>query len=102
MTAPDQWQVLGHAAHKVVGAHLFQVDEAIACYQRITAPTLFVHAQEDSLQTWWKNKFTRDEFMQRVQHIPNLSIECMDDVGHMLHHDQPATLAAMIEAFLAR
>jgi pimeloyl-ACP methyl ester carboxylesterase len=102
MTAPDQWQVLGHAAHKVVGAHLFQVDEAIACYQRITAPTLFVHAQEDSLQTWWKNKFTRDEFMQRVQHIPNLSIECMDDVGHMLHHDQPETLAIMIEAFLAR
>jgi pimeloyl-ACP methyl ester carboxylesterase len=26
----------------------------------------------------------------------------MDDVGHMLHHDQPEQLAAMIEAFLAK
>jgi len=102
MTAHDQWQVLGHAAHKVVGANLFQVDETVACYQHITAPTLFVHAEEDSLLTWWKNKFTREKFMQRVHHIPDLSIECMDDVGHMLHHDQPEQLAAMIEAFLAK
>ena len=99
-TEDGRWQINGHAAHKVIGAHLFQAPETIAIYQRIKAPTLFVRAEEDSLQTWWKNKFTQEEFAERLTHIPQVETAVMADVGHMLHHDKPAELAEMVEHFL--
>jgi pimeloyl-ACP methyl ester carboxylesterase len=99
-TTDGRWQINGHAAHKVVGAHLFQAPETVAIYERITAPTLFVRAAEDSLQTWWKNKFTQAEFAERLSHIPQVETRVMADVGHMLHHDKPVELAEMVMDFL--
>jgi pimeloyl-ACP methyl ester carboxylesterase len=34
-------------------------------------------------------------------HVPNAELATVPDAGHMLHHDQPAAVAALIEAFLA-
>lgn len=99
-TTDGQWQINGHAAHKVISANLFQAPETVAIYQRITAPTLFVRADTDSLQTWWRNKFTQTEFAERISHIPQIETKVMTGVGHMLHHDKPAELAEMVEAFL--
>jgi pimeloyl-ACP methyl ester carboxylesterase len=99
-TTDGRWQINGHAAHKVVGANLFQAPETVAVYQRITAPTLFVRAAEDSLQTWWKNKFTQAEFAERLTHIPQVETRVMADVGHMLHHDKPVELAEMVMDFI--
>ena len=99
--ADGQWIIRGHPAHKVVNAQLYQVEETKAVYQRISAPTLVVHASDDSLQTWWKGKYGREEFHQRASVVPQLQHVTLPDTGHMLHHDQPQALADMIEAFLA-
>jgi pimeloyl-ACP methyl ester carboxylesterase len=32
--------------------------------------------------------------------IPNAQRACVADAGHMLHHDQPAEVASLIEQFL--
>jgi pimeloyl-ACP methyl ester carboxylesterase len=38
---------------------------------------------------------------RRFAHIPHGRLVTIADAGHMLHHDQPAAVAAAIEAFLA-
>jgi pimeloyl-ACP methyl ester carboxylesterase len=98
--AQGEWRILGHAAHKVINAQLFKVDETQAIYERITAPTLCVVARSDSIQQWWNDSYSLSEFMQRIQVIRHLTHATMDDVGHMLHHDQPEQLARLIEDFL--
>ena len=101
--APDaqgRWAVLGEAAHKVVNPQLYRVEEALAIYARITAPVLSVTASDDSLGQWWKGTFTLAEYRERLRHVPQLTEAHIDDAGHMLQHDQPERLAALIEDFL--
>jgi pimeloyl-ACP methyl ester carboxylesterase len=98
--AQGEWRILGHAAHKVINAQLFKVDETQAIYERITAPTLCVVADNDSLTQWWKDKYTLTEFMARIASVPQLQHAVIQDAGHMLHHDQPQQLAVLIESFV--
>ncbi|MDP2264630.1 MAG: alpha/beta hydrolase [Hydrogenophaga sp.] len=99
--AQGQWEILGDAAHKVVSAQLYRVDEAQEIFGRISAPVLSVTASDDSLGQWWKDRFTLDEFHERMKVVPQLRNEVVPDAGHMMHHDQPQLLARMIESFLA-
>ncbi len=39
---------------------------------------------------------------RRLAHVPNGRLVTIPDAGHMLHHDQPAAVAAAIESFLVR
>lgn len=99
--AQGRWAVLGEAAHKVVNPQLYRVDEALAIFARITAPVLSVTASSDSLGQWWKDQFTLADYRERLRHVPQVTEAHIDDAGHMLQHDQPERLAALIEAFLA-
>jgi pimeloyl-ACP methyl ester carboxylesterase len=92
---------LGDAAHKIVNAQLFRVEEMLAVYSRITAPVLAVEASNDSLGQWWKGRYTLDEYHQRLQSVPQVRIATVPEAGHMLHHDQPGAVATLIEEFLA-
>ncbi|RUP26939.1 MAG: alpha/beta hydrolase [Curvibacter sp.] len=96
----SQWQILGEAAHKVTSAQLYRVDEALELYARISAPLLAVEASDDSLGQWWKGQYTLDEYHQRLQRVPDCRVACIEDAGHMLHHDQPEALAALVADFL--
>jgi pimeloyl-ACP methyl ester carboxylesterase len=98
--ADGRWHILGDAAHKIINAQLFRVDEVLELYKRIAGPVLWVEASDDSLSQWWKGRFTLAEFHERLQAVPDLRKAVIDDAGHMLHHDQPAALARLIEPFL--
>ena len=78
-----------------------QQQAAQAVFQRITAPVLAVQASDDSLGQWWKGRYTLAEYHQRLQVVADVRIAEVADAGHMLHHDQPALLAGLIEDFLA-
>jgi pimeloyl-ACP methyl ester carboxylesterase len=80
---------------------LFHVEEALEIYRRITAPVLAVEAADDSLGQWWKGQYTLAEFHERLKSVPTLETAVIQDAGHMLHHDQPQTLAALLQKFLA-
>ena len=41
------------------------------------------------------------EVDRRLGHLANVTAKMIDNAGHMLHHDQPELLAAMVEEFLA-
>ncbi|HVE55018.1 MAG TPA: alpha/beta hydrolase, partial [Ramlibacter sp.] len=98
---PDgQWRILGHSAHKIINANLFRVDEVLEIYKAIRAPVLAVEAGDDSLGQWWQGRFTLAEYHERLKAVSDLRLGRIEDAGHMLHHDQPAELAKLIEGFL--
>lgn len=97
-----RWAILGDAAHKIVNPQLFRVDEALAHYAAITAPVLAVEASDDSLAGWWKARYTLAEYHERLQTVPDCRIAQVQDAGHMLHHDQPAIVASLMENFVTR
>lgn len=96
-----RWHILGEAAHKVASAQLYRVDEALALHASITAPVLSVEASDDSLSRWWKGCYTLAEYRERLAHVRDARTAVVQDAGHMLHHDQPQAVAALIEDFLS-
>ncbi len=99
--AGERWEILGDPAHKILNANLFRVDEMLALYAAITAPVLAVEAADDSMSKWWKGRYDLAEYHERLKSVPDVRVEQVTDAGHMLHHDQPARIAALIEEFLA-
>jgi pimeloyl-ACP methyl ester carboxylesterase len=100
--ADGQWRILGHAAHKIINANLFRVDEVLEIYKAIKAPVLAVEASDDSLGQWWQGRYTLAEYHERLKDVSDVRLGRIEDAGHMLHHDQPEKLALLIEAFLPR
>lgn len=97
--AQGRWRILGDPAHKIVNAQLYRVDETLEIFKAITAPTLSVHASDDSLSTWWKGKYTMAQYHERLRAVPQVQTATIEDTGHMLHHDRPEELARLIEGF---
>ena len=101
-TVQGQWRILGNPAHKVPHAMLYRLDEVQALYGAITAPTLMVEAEDESMTQWFKGKFTLEEHHERIKVVPNLKMAHVADAGHMVHHDQPQVLATLIDEFLLK
>lgn len=99
--AQGQWVILGDPAHKITSSQLFRVDELLALYEAITAPVLSIEASDDSLALWWKDRYSLEEYHQRLTHVRNCRTAVVQDAGHMLHHDQPKAVAALIEDFVS-
>lgn len=89
--------LLADPAHKIVNATLYNIDEAVACWEAITAPVLVVAANQSDMLTRW---IKEDDYADRLAHFKNLTQVRIDDAGHMMHHDQPEQLAALIENFI--
>jgi pimeloyl-ACP methyl ester carboxylesterase len=100
--ADGQWEILGDPAHKKPSPTLYQVEEVLACWRAITAPVLWIEAEDTNMWQWMGPKEqARAEVDRRLGHLANVESKMMADAGHMLHHDQPVKLAAMLEEFLA-
>jgi pimeloyl-ACP methyl ester carboxylesterase len=85
-------------AHKLVNANLYRLDEALACWERATAPVLWVDAAQSETKT--RMSLTEEEHAVRRAAFKDLHHVTVRDAGHMLHHDQPAQVAQLIEDFL--
>ena len=97
-----EWEILGDPRHKHASPLLYQIDEVLACWSAITAPVLWVEADDTNMWQWMGPKAeARVEIDRRLGFLADVSTRMMADAGHMLHHDQPEALAQMIEAFLA-
>jgi pimeloyl-ACP methyl ester carboxylesterase len=86
-------------AHKIVNANLYRLDEAMACWREVTAPVLWVEAAESD--TPKRMGLDAVQLAERRAVFGTLRYETLANAGHMLHHDQPAAVARLIEAFLA-
>ncbi len=84
--------------HKIVNPVLFRIDETIACWRHVTAPVLWVYARDSRRGGYLKD--TPEQLAERTGAFANYREAWIEDCGHMMHHDQPERLAAVIEEFL--
>lgn len=84
-------------AHIVVNPVLYRREEAEACWSRIVAPTLLVLGGRSDYRERLGPDCT-DEYFHRL--IRHLRIETLPGAGHMMHHEDPAAVAALVEDFL--
>lgn len=97
-----EWKILGDPAHKMTGPLPYRVDEIMAAWEAITAPVLWVEAEETDMWRWMGPKEqARAEIDRRMGHLKQVTARMVPQAGHMLHHDQPELLARMVEEFLA-
>jgi pimeloyl-ACP methyl ester carboxylesterase len=96
-----RWKLLADPAHRVVHPVLYRIDEITACWKSITAPVLWVEAEDSIMWRWTASKDEiRQEMDRRIGFVSDLTFVRMEEAGHMVHHDQPERLADIIEAFL--
>jgi pimeloyl-ACP methyl ester carboxylesterase len=84
--------------HKLVNPVLYRVDEAAACWKNVSAPVLWVSGAETEIPRMLK--LSDADIEARKGSFRNLTERVIPGAGHMLHHDQPEHLAAVIEEFL--
>jgi pimeloyl-ACP methyl ester carboxylesterase len=99
--ADGQWHILGDPAHKRVNPMLYRKDEVLEAWKLIAAPVLWVEGDSTDMTKFWGDRYPRADFEARLAHVKQLQRCVLADCGHMLHHDQPQTLARRLQSFLA-
>jgi pimeloyl-ACP methyl ester carboxylesterase len=85
--------------HKLPFPIVYRMEEVRAIWARVTAPVLWVNASDSFIPKWLGEG--EDGLRQRMRALRDCRMVTIPDTGHMLHHDQPAAVAAVIEPFLA-
>ena len=95
-----RWVLNADPAHKRSQPWLYRAEEVKALWARIACPVLFIEGLQTQYFDLFGGRYTREEFMMRVEVIADLRMEGLSDAGHMLHHDQPEALAILLAAHL--
>lgn len=85
--------------HRWVNPVIYRVEEAMSIWRRVTAPVLWVTADDSFL---FKELFAIDseDYRSRIACFRDIREVMVEDCGHNLHHDQPQQVARLIEEFL--
>ena len=84
-------------AHKLVNPVLYRREEAEACWRACLAPVLMVFGAESEFRAGLGADGS-DDYFRSI--FPNLNLATLAGAGHMLHHEVPEALAALIEPWL--
>jgi pimeloyl-ACP methyl ester carboxylesterase len=84
--------------HKVANPYPYRIEESLAIWRRATAPVLLVNGRDSHIPGWLRD--TPEQLAERKAAFRELREIDIHDCGHMMHHDQPERLAAVIEGFL--
>lgn len=87
----------GDAAHKRPNPVLYRLEEAMACWRCITAPTLWVYGEASRYMGWLRET---GDFAARAACLNDLTVESLPDTGHALQHERPEGVAAIVRRFL--
>ncbi len=98
--APGEVVLRSDPKHKILNPVLSRIEEVLACWRRITAPVLWVAGAESKAPGWLADSAA--QLAERKAAFRNFREITLDECGHMMHHDQPVKLAAVIEAFLVQ
>jgi pimeloyl-ACP methyl ester carboxylesterase len=106
-----RWHLRADPAHKLPFAQIYRLEESIAMWNEVTAPTLWIGASASEAKQW--NGYRDDtvvpasrdghafgSFDSRLAAFQNIQFRVVNDAGHMLHHDAPDAVAALVEAHL--
>jgi pimeloyl-ACP methyl ester carboxylesterase len=105
---PDGARLVSDPRHKLPFPTVYRMDEIVAIWRNIAAPALWIAAADTNILRWLSSgdDTTSDDpfhaVRRRLAHLRDGRLEVVANAGHMLHHDQPAAVARLIEPFLAR
>ena len=86
--------------HKMANPVLWRIEEAVACWKRVTAPVLLVTGKDSNISR--RIKEAPEQFSERTTAFANRREVTIEECGHMMHHDQPERLAALLEEFFVQ
>jgi len=92
------YTVSADPAHKLVNPVLYRREEAEAVWRLAVAPTLLVLGGKSAFRAHLGADGS-DEYFRSI--FTNLTIATLPDSGHMMHHEEPEAVAALIESFLS-
>jgi pimeloyl-ACP methyl ester carboxylesterase len=95
------FMLLADPAHKLRGPLLYRLDEVMAVWANVRAKVLHVEAEASPTLAHIAGEIPLADFKARFSAFPNWREKIIEDAGHMVHHDQPEQVAALIEAFCA-
>lgn len=99
--AHGRFELLADPAHKLRGPLLYHLDEVMAVWARVSAKVLHVEAVDSPTLHALAGDVPIPVFKARFRAFTHWRQETIADAGHMLHHDQPEQVAALIDAFCA-
>ena len=100
-TDDGRYRLLADPAHKLRGPLLYRVDEVMAVWSQVRAKVLHVEAARSPTLASIAGDVPLAEFKARFSAFPDWREEIVEGAGHMLHHDQPERIAALISDFCA-
>ena len=108
-TLPDgRATLVSDPRHKLTFPTVYRMEEIFAVWRNIAAPALWIAAADSHIPRWLDGHPEGeigtdglDGVRRRLAHVPDGRLRTVADAGHMLHHDQPAAVAELIESFLA-
>lgn len=84
--------------HRLAAPNLYRIEDAMAAWRRITAPVLMLIADQGFVHQRFGEE--PDEYARRLSCFADVEVRRIADAGHNVQHDQPAAVAAALEAFL--
>ena len=85
--------------HRWVNPVLYRIEEARACWRRVTAPTLWLRGDDSA----YVREYIRDEadYSARLACVAGARSVELAGCGHNLHHDRPEEVARLTEEFFS-
>lgn len=79
---------------------LYRLEEAKACWNQVTAATLWITGADSAFMR--SQVASSEDYAARKACFKQLREAVIPDCGHMMHHDQPLALAALLDDFFSQ
>lgn len=100
-TADNAITLAADPYHKLSTPILYRLEDAKACWRRVTAPVLWVAACDSIFVKTFQDEAGQADYQARIACFRNIRPVMLEEAGHNMHHDQPEQLAQLIEEFFA-
>lgn len=88
--------------HRLVNPVLYRREEAEACWRRIEASTLVLLAGQSEYRTRLGTHDGSEELERFKACFAKLEVHYFPELGHMMHHEDPVSVAAVLSDWLRR
>ena len=92
-------EVAADPFHRMPNPVLYRLDDAMACWRRVTAPVLWVAAQNSFIMESFAGEEGEADYRRRIACFADIRVETVADASHNVHHDQAPMVARLIEDF---
>ena len=85
--------------HRWINPVLYPLEDAKACWRLVTAQTLWIVGRESEVMH--RFDVQPNDYQERLACFARVREVIVDNCGHNLHHDQPETVAALLDEFFS-